>query len=128
MGREASDVPVLVITAFADVETAVKAMKAGANDFIGKPFNRDYLLLTIEKALNTHELGKEVKRRLLLGSFVLSANYYDSYYTKAQKVRRPLVVHQQHQPHWPRSARYPPLRGPFPRVFPTPGVDPGRQS
>lgn len=60
--RETSEVPVLVITAFADVETAVKAMKAGANDFIGKPFNRDYLLLTIEKALNTHELGKEVKR------------------------------------------------------------------
>ena len=60
--RESSDVPVLVITAFADVETAVKAMKTGANDFIGKPFNRDYLLLTIEKALNTHELGKEVKR------------------------------------------------------------------
>jgi len=36
----------------------------------------------------TAGFGKEVKRRLLLGSFVLSANYYDSYYTKAQKVRR----------------------------------------
>jgi DNA-binding NtrC family response regulator len=33
--RETSDVPVLIITAFADVETAVTAMKAGANDFIG---------------------------------------------------------------------------------------------
>ena len=37
---------------------------------------------------HTAGFGKEVKRRLLLGSFVLSANYYDSYYTKAQKVRR----------------------------------------
>ena len=31
--------------------------------------------------------GNEVKRRILLGTFVLSANYYDAYYTKAQKVR-----------------------------------------
>ena len=36
----------------------------------------------------TAGFGKEVKRRLLLGSFVLSADYCDSYYTKAQRVRR----------------------------------------
>ncbi len=34
--------------------------------------------------------GKEVKRRILLGSFVLSAGYYDAYFTKAQQVRRRL--------------------------------------
>ncbi len=32
--------------------------------------------------------GKEVKRRIMLGSFVLSAGYYDAYFTKAQQVRR----------------------------------------
>lgn len=32
--------------------------------------------------------GQEVKRRIMLGTFVLSAGYYDAYYTKAQKVRR----------------------------------------
>jgi aspartyl-tRNA(Asn)/glutamyl-tRNA(Gln) amidotransferase subunit A len=32
--------------------------------------------------------GAEVKRRIMLGTFVLSAGYYDAYYTKAQKVRR----------------------------------------
>ena len=32
--------------------------------------------------------GEEVKRRIMLGTFVLSANYYDAYFTKAQKVRR----------------------------------------
>ena len=31
--------------------------------------------------------GAEVKRRILLGTFVLSAGYYDAYYLKAQKVR-----------------------------------------
>jgi aspartyl-tRNA(Asn)/glutamyl-tRNA(Gln) amidotransferase subunit A len=32
--------------------------------------------------------GEEVKRRIMLGTFVLSSNYYDAYYSKAQKVRR----------------------------------------
>lgn len=36
----------------------------------------------------TKGFGKEVKRRILLGTFVLSSDYYDAYYTKAQKVRR----------------------------------------
>ena len=35
--------------------------------------------------------GKEVKRRIMLGTFVLSTGYYDAYFTKAQKVRRKLV-------------------------------------
>jgi aspartyl-tRNA(Asn)/glutamyl-tRNA(Gln) amidotransferase subunit A len=34
--------------------------------------------------------GREVKRRIMLGSFVLSAGYYDAYFTKAQQVRRQL--------------------------------------
>lgn len=45
------DTPVIVITAFGDVETAVEAMRAGAFDFITKPFNREQILLTIGKAL-----------------------------------------------------------------------------
>jgi len=36
----------------------------------------------------TQGFGEEVKRRIMLGTFVLSAGYYDAYYTKAQKVRR----------------------------------------
>ncbi len=46
-----SEVPVVVITAFGDVETAVSAMRSGAFDFITKPFNRESILLTVEKAL-----------------------------------------------------------------------------
>ncbi len=40
------------------------------------------------KRSRTEGFGEEVKRRIMLGTFVLSASYYDAYYTKAQKVRR----------------------------------------
>ncbi|HKC67572.1 MAG TPA: amidase family protein, partial [Bacteroidia bacterium] len=36
----------------------------------------------------TEGFGKEVQRRIMLGTFVLSAGYYDAYYAKAQQVRR----------------------------------------
>ena len=39
----------------------------------------------------TNGFGKEVKRRIMLGTFVLSSGYYDAYFTKAQQVRRLLV-------------------------------------
>ncbi len=40
------------------------------------------------KKSRSEGFGKEVKKRIMLGTFVLSASYYDAYYTKAQKVRR----------------------------------------
>jgi aspartyl-tRNA(Asn)/glutamyl-tRNA(Gln) amidotransferase subunit A len=45
-------------------------------------------LETMYKKTRTEGFGEEVKRRIMLGTFVLSASYYDAYYTKAQKVRR----------------------------------------
>ncbi|MCY7345462.1 MAG: sigma-54 dependent transcriptional regulator [Pyrinomonadaceae bacterium] len=56
---ENSEIPVIVITAFGEVETAVTAMKAGAFDYINKPFNRDEILLTLERALNFSETKSE---------------------------------------------------------------------
>jgi aspartyl-tRNA(Asn)/glutamyl-tRNA(Gln) amidotransferase subunit A len=40
------------------------------------------------KKSRSEGFGKEVKRRIMLGTFVLSSGYYDAYYSKAQKVRR----------------------------------------
>jgi DNA-binding NtrC family response regulator len=54
-----AEIPVIVITAFGEVETAVTAMKAGAFDYINKPFNRDEILLTLERALNFSETKSE---------------------------------------------------------------------
>lgn len=48
-------------------------------------------LVEFYKKSRSEGFGMEVKRRILLGTFVLSAGYYDAYYTKAQQVRR-LVV------------------------------------
>jgi len=42
----------------------------------------------VYKKSRSEGFGKEVKRRIMLGAFVLSAGYYDAYYTKAQQVRR----------------------------------------
>ncbi len=54
-----TEIPIIVITAFGEVETAVTAMKAGAFDYINKPFNREEILLTLERALNFSETKTE---------------------------------------------------------------------
>ncbi|MBK0401587.1 Asp-tRNA(Asn)/Glu-tRNA(Gln) amidotransferase subunit GatA [Adhaeribacter sp. BT258] len=45
-------------------------------------------LNSLYKKSRAEGFGEEVQRRIMLGTFVLSASYYDAYYTKAQKVRR----------------------------------------
>jgi len=51
--------PVIVITAYGTVENAVEAMKLGAFDYITKPFNRDELRITLERALRLRKLERE---------------------------------------------------------------------
>lgn len=48
----------------------------------------DSPLIRLYKHSRTEGFGKEVKRRILLGTYVLSSGYYDAYFAKAQKVRR----------------------------------------
>ena len=51
--------PVVVMTAFSSVETAVEAMKAGAQDFLPKPFSMDHLITVVAKALEVRSLRTE---------------------------------------------------------------------
>jgi aspartyl-tRNA(Asn)/glutamyl-tRNA(Gln) amidotransferase subunit A len=53
----------------------------------------DLPLTEFYKKTRSEGFGKEVKRRILLGTFVLSAGYYDAYFTKAQQVRKLLLDH-----------------------------------
>ncbi len=53
------DVPVIMMTAYATVQTAVDAMKKGAYDYIQKPFNADEINLLVERALEHKRLIKE---------------------------------------------------------------------
>lgn len=52
-------VPVILMTAYGTIETAVKAVKEGAYDFLTKPFDPDHLILLIEKALEKQRLVTE---------------------------------------------------------------------
>ena len=68
-----------------DIRNAVGAGKEEAVERLGKV---DSPLIRLYKKSRTEGFGTEVKRRILLGTYVLSAGYYDAYYAKAQKVRR----------------------------------------
>jgi two-component system response regulator HydG len=56
------DVPVMVITAFGSMETAIQAIRAGAYDFVPKPFDVDALALAVQRAFQHQQLKSEVKR------------------------------------------------------------------
>jgi two-component system, NtrC family, response regulator AtoC len=56
------DIPVIVLTAFGSLETAVSAIRAGAYDFISKPVELDVLAIAIDRAARHRELREEVRR------------------------------------------------------------------
>ncbi|MGN6735319.1 MAG: sigma-54-dependent transcriptional regulator [Candidatus Binatia bacterium] len=59
--KNGSDVPIIMITAYGSIERAVEVMKAGAYDFITRPFDPDYIELIIRKALERQLLKREVE-------------------------------------------------------------------
>ena len=70
------ELPVLMITAFASVETAIAAMKRGAFDYITKPFKNDEVLVVVRNAVE--------RRRLVAENTALRQNLQAQY----QQVRR----------------------------------------
>ena len=57
--RQHAALPVVVMTAFGTVETAVEAMKAGASDYVLKPFSLSEMRMVIHKELDVHNLREE---------------------------------------------------------------------
>jgi len=59
LAQEAPSTPVLVMTAYGSLQTAVEAMKGGAFDYLAKPFDLEELLLTVRRALEASSLASE---------------------------------------------------------------------
>ncbi len=59
--ERAPRLPVIIITAYSTVDTAVEAMKTGAYDYVSKPFNMDELAITVKRALEASSLRSEVE-------------------------------------------------------------------
>jgi DNA-binding NtrC family response regulator len=91
--RVSPDLPVIVVTAFGSVETAVEAMKGGAFDYITKPFDREQIRILVSKALSYGSLRKEntylreeVRRRATFEDFVGNSPNMREIYTLAGQV------------------------------------------
>jgi DNA-binding NtrC family response regulator len=62
VAKNRKDIPVIVITAFGSLETAIATLRAGAYDFITKPLEIDQLVVAVERAIQNRRLREEVKR------------------------------------------------------------------
>jgi aspartyl-tRNA(Asn)/glutamyl-tRNA(Gln) amidotransferase subunit A len=89
---EAIDLPLLdyLLPTYYILITAESSSNLSRYDGVKYGFRspQSHTLEHMYKYTRTQGFGEEVKRRIMLGTFVLSASYYDAYYTKAQKVRR----------------------------------------
>ncbi len=84
-----SETPVIVITAFGDVETAVEAMRDGAFDFITKPFDRQAIILTVEKALR---FGAALAENRRLRRLVHEDSQMENIIGSSEKMRKVFAV------------------------------------
>lgn len=80
-----SDLPVIVITAFGSMESAVEAMRAGAYDFVTKPLEVDSLALVLQRAVQHRALREEVK---LLRRAVAASHGVDNLIGESSEMRR----------------------------------------
>ncbi|MES2642064.1 MAG: sigma-54 dependent transcriptional regulator [Myxococcota bacterium] len=87
------DVPVILLTAYGSVATAVLAMREGAFDYVAKPFHNDELRLIVKKALAMRALEADNARmrvalgeRYQLGQFVGSSERMQGVYTLVRRI------------------------------------------
>lgn len=82
-------IPIIVMTAYGTVESAVEAMKAGASDYILKPFSLEELLLVVDKEFDTSKLREE--NRVLREA--LGHRYkYENIIAQSEKMQAVLAV------------------------------------
>ncbi|MCL4457187.1 MAG: sigma-54 dependent transcriptional regulator [Nitrospirae bacterium] len=86
-------IPVVMMTAYGSIETAVRAVKEGAYDFITKPFDPDHLLLIIKRAIAERNIArenlilkKEFQRFLAAPEMVGISKAWDEVMEKVKKV------------------------------------------
>ena len=83
------EMPVIILTGYGSIESAVEAMRRGAYSYLTKPFETENLLLQIEKALENRRLTSEIKR--LQG--LLEERYdFHNIIAKSEKMQRVLEV------------------------------------
>jgi aspartyl-tRNA(Asn)/glutamyl-tRNA(Gln) amidotransferase subunit A len=80
-------IPVYYLVATAEASSNLARYDGVRYGFREKADGRDLDLKTMYARTRAHGFGPEVKRRIMLGTYVLSAGYYDAYYLKAQQVR-----------------------------------------
>lgn len=89
---EAVDFPYLayMVPTYYILTTAEASSNLGRYDGVKYGYRSENAtdLTSLYKKTRSEGFGPEVQRRIMLGTFVLSADYYDAYYTKAQQVRR----------------------------------------
>ena len=83
--KRKSDQDIIVMTAFASMESAIKAMKLGASDYIAKPFKIDEIKIVIEKAISHQQIINENKN---LKKQLAEAHNLDSYIGVSEPVVR----------------------------------------
>jgi two-component system response regulator HydG len=79
------DLPVIVITAFGSLETAVAALRAGAFDFVTKPIEMDLLFLAVDRAVKNAELRRQVS---ILSEAVKNRERYGDLLGKSTAIKR----------------------------------------
>lgn len=91
--RQTPQLPVIIMTAFGEVDKAVAAMQAGAFNFLTKPFKNDELLANINKALEHHSilrenirLRSEAKQRCIFSGMVGKNRLMQGIYSLIEKV------------------------------------------
>jgi two-component system nitrogen regulation response regulator GlnG len=82
------DVPVIICTAHADLATAVRAMKLGAYDYLTKPFDLELLVLTLQRAVERHQLRSRIEELKRQGQGTSLAERMGSSAAIAQVIRQ----------------------------------------